>query len=349
MSSRTTVKEIARLTGVSIGTVDRVLHDRSGVAETTKQRVKDAIKSLGYEPDILARQLSLNRDYVIRVLIPRRDQDSGYWDLCLSGIRKAQEGLIPYRVRIIVSEFDRYDYGGYRALLDSVLADPGDGLFMAPVFSKAISDFIVKLDGRVPYAFFDGVVENVDPVVSIRQDPFRAGYLAGKILSLVAPREGPLVAINTHEEDAHIAVRISGFSAYFSEHKGKRAISTQSCPEIEQGENCSTFLEKLFREAPETAGILVANASGHVIAEWLAKNGKKKACALVCWDLVPANERALRTETLDGVISQRPFDQVQKGIECLYKVVAGGEPGERAIDMPLEVYFKENLPQVSAS
>ncbi|HEX7507787.1 MAG TPA: LacI family DNA-binding transcriptional regulator, partial [Polyangia bacterium] len=37
-TTRATVKEIARLAGVSIGTVDRVLHDRGGVSADTKHR-----------------------------------------------------------------------------------------------------------------------------------------------------------------------------------------------------------------------------------------------------------------------------------------------------------------------
>jgi LacI family transcriptional regulator len=344
MRGRATVKEIARLTGVSIGTVDRVLHDRGGVAEATKRKVNATIKSLGYEPDILARQLSLNKDYTIRVLMPRRDQDSGYWNLCLSGIEKAQEGLAPYRVKIAVSEFDGYDSRGYQKFLDSVLEDPGDGLFIAPVFSQATSDFIVKLDGKTPYAFFDGVVKDASPVVSIRQDPYSAGYLAAKILSLVAKGKGPLVALNTHEADDHIAVRIDGFSAYLKEHREKRPVLIRSCPEIEQAARCSKLLQALFKEEPGTSGILVANASGHFVAEWLARNGRKKDCALVCWDLVPANERALRDGNIDAVISQRPFDQVQKGIDCLYRAMVGGERDDTSTDMPLEVFFKESLP-----
>nr|MCR4756140.1 LacI family DNA-binding transcriptional regulator [Lachnospiraceae bacterium] len=47
----TTIKEIARLSGVSRGTVDRVLNNRDGVSEETAERVRTIAKQLGYKPN----------------------------------------------------------------------------------------------------------------------------------------------------------------------------------------------------------------------------------------------------------------------------------------------------------
>jgi len=63
---RATVKEIARLAGVSIGTVDRVLHDRGEVSAATKAKIHTIIAALGYEPNMLARQLARNKVYTFR-------------------------------------------------------------------------------------------------------------------------------------------------------------------------------------------------------------------------------------------------------------------------------------------
>lgn len=41
---KTRIKDIAELAGVSIGTVDRVLHDRGEVSEKTRERVKSILK-----------------------------------------------------------------------------------------------------------------------------------------------------------------------------------------------------------------------------------------------------------------------------------------------------------------
>ena len=49
-----TVKQIAELANVSRGTVDRVLNNRSGVSEATRQKVLKIAKELHYEPNFLS-------------------------------------------------------------------------------------------------------------------------------------------------------------------------------------------------------------------------------------------------------------------------------------------------------
>ncbi len=52
------VKEIARRANVSIATVDRVIHNRTGVSEKTKKKFNEIIKELDYQPNILASRLA---------------------------------------------------------------------------------------------------------------------------------------------------------------------------------------------------------------------------------------------------------------------------------------------------
>ena len=61
MSERTRIKDIAKLAGVSVGTVDRVIHSRSGVSESSKKRVKEILKQLDYQPNMYASALASNK------------------------------------------------------------------------------------------------------------------------------------------------------------------------------------------------------------------------------------------------------------------------------------------------
>ncbi len=348
---RITVKEIARLAGVSIGTVDRVLHDRGGVSFETKEKVDSIVSSLGYEPNILARQLSLNKTYTFRVVLPRSDQDSGYWALCLAGIRRAERDLSPYRARLRIDEFDRYDRAAYRNLLDDILANPYNGLLIAPVLPEDLLPVLTRMNGSVPYVFFDGRVDGAEPLAAVGQDAFAAGYLAGRMLSLVASGvPGPFVALNAHGEDRHIKLRIEGFMAFFRDHIGRieREAREYECFELARTESVEGFLEGLFRDMPNIAGILVANSSGHRVGDWLQASGKKKDCALVSWDLVPGNVRLLRDGGIDCLISQRPFEQGKEGLERLFRSVVHEDDGDGDVRIPLDVYFRENLPGLKA-
>ena len=46
LPERIRIKDIARLADVSVGTVDRVIHGRSGVSEASKKRVEEILKQL---------------------------------------------------------------------------------------------------------------------------------------------------------------------------------------------------------------------------------------------------------------------------------------------------------------
>jgi translation initiation factor 2B subunit (eIF-2B alpha/beta/delta family) len=56
-----TIREVARLSGVSVGTVSNVLNGRGNVREATQERVEGVIRDLGYTPDVVARSLISRR------------------------------------------------------------------------------------------------------------------------------------------------------------------------------------------------------------------------------------------------------------------------------------------------
>lgn len=60
-SAKATVFDVARLAGVSIKTVSRVVNDERYVRVSTRENVEKAISELDYSPDQTARNLASNR------------------------------------------------------------------------------------------------------------------------------------------------------------------------------------------------------------------------------------------------------------------------------------------------
>lgn len=65
-----TIKDVARQSNVSIATVSRILNNKPGYSEETKDRVLKAIAELGYQPNGVARGLINKRTQTIGVLFP---------------------------------------------------------------------------------------------------------------------------------------------------------------------------------------------------------------------------------------------------------------------------------------
>ncbi len=65
-----TMKDVAKLAGVSVGTVSRVINNENGIKELTLTKVKSAIEELNYIPDAYARGMKKNKTETVALIIP---------------------------------------------------------------------------------------------------------------------------------------------------------------------------------------------------------------------------------------------------------------------------------------
>ena len=66
----TTIHDVARIAGVGIGTVSRVINNSPGVKPATRKRVLSAIAQLNYRPNPIARSMISKRTGAIGVIVP---------------------------------------------------------------------------------------------------------------------------------------------------------------------------------------------------------------------------------------------------------------------------------------
>lgn len=81
-----TIREIARIANVSIGTVSRALNGRPGVNRETRERVMAAVKALGYAPNPVARELVGKPSTVGLLLAPEVRRYTPYFILLLENL-----------------------------------------------------------------------------------------------------------------------------------------------------------------------------------------------------------------------------------------------------------------------
>ena len=79
--AKSTIEDVARLAGVSIKTVSRVVNQEPNVRESTRKSVQKAISQLGYRPDQSARSLRSRRSYLIGLVYDDHIARRGRLDL----------------------------------------------------------------------------------------------------------------------------------------------------------------------------------------------------------------------------------------------------------------------------
>jgi LacI family transcriptional regulator len=338
------VKEIAALAGVSVGTVDRVLYKRGRVSAETRTRIEAIIEQYQFTPNPIARRLKRNRAYRFFAFLPRRDQDAGYWGQALEGIQEGAREISPLGVETEIVEYDRYSAAGFRKAANAMLAAKPDGIILSPIMPEKIKPLIAKIRSHeIPCVFFDADLPGAEPLCAIRQDSFRGGYLAGRLMHLLAGRvTKPVGILDAHGEDYHITRRRDGFLRYAREQGFSTVVREYSGY---QGVELSADEVDLFLgENRELTGIFITNCMAHRVVEAAKRQKKTRPFLLVGYDLTPKNRELLRDGGIDAIISQRPEEQGRQALLSMYRHLVLEQRIPPNIEIPLDVYIKENIP-----
>lgn len=338
------IKDIAKLAGVSKGTVDRVLHKRGRVSDHAYERVMKVLEEIDYKPNLIARTLSSNKTYRIIALIPSPSADE-YWAQTQEGIRQAESEWIHYNVTIELSVFDQYNKESFkRKALEAVQSKP-DGIITAPIFyDEALVFFKGLKTEAIPYVLFNTNIPEVNPLSFIGQDSFNSGKVGAELMYL-GQHQGGCLAVLHLDEDIHNSVHLlekeRGFREYFAQrntlHFEIRELSFHpSEPGFEES------LQLLLHD-PQLKGIFVSTSKGtSVVAAQLEKNGKQHI-RLIGYDILEDNLKYLRHGTIDFLINQNPKRQAFLSISHLANnLVFKKEAPEREL-FPLEVITQQNV------
>ena len=104
MKNNVTIKDVAKLAGVSISTVSRVINDSKPVTDEVKQRVLDVIKETGYIPNPLARSLVTKKSKLIGVIVP--EVSDSFVNEILNGI-EAVSKMYDYDILLVNTYSDK--------------------------------------------------------------------------------------------------------------------------------------------------------------------------------------------------------------------------------------------------
>jgi LacI family transcriptional regulator len=187
MTANVTIRDVARLSGVSPMTVSRVINESERVSPETRRRVDKAIADLGYVPSRLARGLSRQRTGTIAVIVP--DVANPFFTLI---VRAAEEVARRADYRVILCD-TRADLAVERDAIGEMLAQRVEGIVIAPVSDRS-SAHLRRLDRfGVPFVLIDRTVEGVDADAVLGDSEAGARQLVQHLISLGHRRIGMVV------------------------------------------------------------------------------------------------------------------------------------------------------------
>jgi LacI family transcriptional regulator len=338
------IKDIATRAKVSIGTVDRVLHNRGEVAEKTRNRILEIIRELNYQPNILASTLASKKTVLFATLFPQPPSPEAYWNKPLIGVRMRIAELQQYSVITQNFTFSQSDAGDFERQAERILEVNPDGVVLAPFYVRESAKFVEKLNERkIPFIFIDSELKNTGQLAYVGQDSFQSGLLAGKLLGIITPEDKMIWVVHFAKEmdnQNHLVQRELGFYEWFRVNQPERRLKTLEIPNTE----CCGWEEDISQEMQHSlpGGIFVTNSKVFLMAGYLSKmnfDGIK----LIGHDLLVENRRFLQHNKVNFLICQRPEEQGYNAINKLFQHVLLKKPVQTENYTPIDIVTKENV------
>lgn len=170
-----TIKDVARLAGVSISTVSRVLNNSKPVSTEIREKVEKVIKETGYVPNPVARSLVMKKSRIIGVIVPNISNEKiGEY---LNGIEEVGR-MYEYDLLLCNSYGEMNEEIRYVELLRSKQVA---GIVF---ITWKLQNAVVKLleESRIPTVFISKNVDEFEQVHSVGVDYFGAAYDMTKYL-----------------------------------------------------------------------------------------------------------------------------------------------------------------------
>jgi len=340
------IKDIAKLAGVSIGTVDRVLHDRGEVSEKTRVKVQKILKETNYSPNVMAQVLKSRKRFHLVSLLPESTEDNSFWKKHSLGMIRAIEELDPFPVILSQVTFDLQSEDDFQKKTSIVLNLNPDGVLLAPIFKSESIAFCSRLHKeQIPFIFIDGFIEDTDFLAYIGEDIFQSGRVAGQLIDMVTPENSDILVVtiarniqNVH----HLSNRTQGFLSYFQKsgsNKGKKI--NINIPEP-SAETVKKAFDRAFREYPGIGSIFITGSRSYLIAMYLENKGLK-SINLIGYDLLDLNVKYLKSGITRFLIGQRPEEQTYKGIKKLFEFLSLHKIPDKIEYLPVDIVTSENV------
>ncbi|SEL67344.1 LacI family DNA-binding transcriptional regulator [Parapedobacter koreensis] len=340
------VKEIARRANVSIATVDRVIHNRKGVSEATKEKINGIIKEIGFQPNILASRLASKKTNRFAFLIPNANE-TDYWDASLKGIERAHQEIKQYGIQLDKYLFDLNDKATFTKNVNEIAKGDYDGIVMAPSFIEEATELAARCQSRkIPYVFINSDIPGKNNIAYIGPHLYQSGCQAGQLVRFGLKRGKVLIINISREIDSyhHLLRKEDGFRHYIEDSNTAAnhiAIEKMDITNTTD-ESVSVALDTFLKNHTDIDAFFVTNSRVRSVATYLRTHASPHRI-LIGYDLSGENIKYLKDGTIDFLIGQKPEEQGYAGLMALFQHVVAGSTVIKNQYMPIDIITKENF------
>ncbi len=337
-----TIKQIAELSGVSRGTVDRVLNNRGRVKPETEKLVRKVAKELGYEPNMAGKALAaIKKNFMIGIILSSEGNE--FFDDVISGMRQAEREAAAYGIQVIMKTMKGYHAPTQLSLIKE-LEPLVHLLILQPINDEGIAEKINALAERgIRVITVNNDIENSSRLCYVGSDYFKSGQTACGCLGLLTKGKAQVgIATGSVKILGHNQ-RILGFNQIIKNKYKELAIVDiiETNDDDEQGYEQTL---KMLREYPKIDALYIVAAGVAGVCQAVLESGKADNMDIVACDITPAVLKLIEKGIIKATICQQPYIQgYQSLITAVEYLVHGTVPNQECIIINSEIKIPENI------
>ncbi|MGB0837024.1 MAG: substrate-binding domain-containing protein [Flavobacteriaceae bacterium] len=341
MKKNHTIADIAQLSGVSKGTVDRVLHNRGKVSKEAKVAVEKVLKEINYRPNVMARNLKRAKTYTIALFSPDPISDP-YWMETNGVVREIIEDKGSLGIDIKPYYFDPFEAQSFIEKIESFDSDNVDLVILSSIYYNESLFFIQQLRTKeIPYIVFNSTTEISGALSFIGQDLKQSGRLAGHLMRMLSKGTGIIACFHLmepFENTVHMKKKQIGVQQYFKDFTQEYKVENINIIADSKQEYLQSINDYLIELNPVAA--YVSNSKANLVAEALALTNLK--IPLIAYDKTEENLDYLKKGAIDFIIQQNPRKQLLKAFHMAVDFLVFQNTVKATLNFPLDIISKEN-------
>ena len=309
------IYRIAELAHVSIGTVDRALHGRSGIKESTRQHILQIARQMGYTPNLAARALSVGKLRTkIGVCVPR--EIHFFYDQLWSGILDEARRVAHLGVEFVNRPVQALGEGDTDAFAELVKCGV-DGIILTAGNPKALQPLIDDAESkgiRVVCVSTDAPGSRRSSIVCV--EPWTNGSIAGELMAKFVPAGSKVAVIAGMLSTEDHRKKADGFVETFPRYCPQGKIIKVIEDHQDEDESFQKTFE-LLRRTPNLAGIYVNTVNCLPVCRALGACRVSGKAKLIATDLFAEMSPYLQKGTITASIYQHPHRQGEIAVRLM--------------------------------
>lgn len=336
---RVTIKQIAEMAGVHRSTVDKVLHDRVGVSDEVRSKVRRIIEEVGYESNMLGKALYYQKHKItIAAILLEVD--------ALPEIRRGIEAAYrDYRdfnieMRYYVVKYPEVEEQA--DLLRMQLKKKVAGVIVCPMRHPRVREAIDQLIAAdIPVVTANLDIKESKRLCCVGQDMEKAGRVAGRLMGEFLHHKGKVAVVISTRDLLSISKRQSGFVDFIEEREPGiaivRTVETREDPVV-----AFQRTVEMLKAERELDGIFITCGCVSEICRAVKAVGRQ-GLAIVSFERYAKIEALLQDGTVTCTISSDLVAQGYQAVKVLFEYFMYHRLPEGDIYPAIDILLKENL------